>query len=205
MSENKPEKKKGLSWTIIAIMVVSITPIVGAYISFYTGFGVSKDTVNSGVLIESSSVKKLQDLLGDASGEKPSFERNYLWRIIIPMSEDCNEACQQNLYTTRQVHVRLASKADRVERYVANIGGEAGEQHLQTLAGDHPKLKHFSVTKEQWKTWTEGTNLPASAEAEPYYIIVDQVGFAMMYYTAAHEGKDLLVDIKRILRYTIEK
>lgn len=205
MSENSSKKKKGIPWSIIAILAVTIVPFGGAYISYYTGFGVSDTTVNEGVLIKAEPAKVLQDILKDAVGETPNFDRNYKWRIIIPITEQCNEKCQSNLFVTRQVHVRLSEKAERVERYAVNIGAAAGEQYLQSIAEDYPYLKTFSVTSEQWKAWIDGANVPVDMAENPYYILVDQVGFAMMYYTVEHDGNQLLKDIKRILRYTIEK
>lgn len=197
--ENTPQQKKK-SWQLIAILVVTVLPIIAAYVAYFTGIGVPQEQVNEGELLVPA--KNLQDLLPQAQGTLPSFENNYQWRLLIPITEECNEACQQNLYTTRQVHVRLGEKADRVERYAVNIGGSRGEEFLESIAKQHPLLKHFSVEEEQWQQWLQGTNAPADVDAQPYYILVDQVGFAMMIYNVQHEGNQLLKDIKRVLRYS---
>lgn len=205
MSENGSVKKKGLSWNLIAILVVTIVPIAGAYISYFTGIGVSETTVNEGMLIKADPAKSLQDLLENASGETPSFDRNYKWRMLIPITDQCNEQCQKNLYTSRQVHIRLGEKAGRVERYAVNLGGVQGQKILDEIAEEHPMLKVFTVTKRQWDNWMDDTNVPENMDEKPYYILVDQVGFAMMFYTVEHEGNQLLKDIKRILRYSVDK
>lgn len=203
MSESTGKKKSSLPMVII--LVVSIVPIVGAYIAYYTGLGVSADTVNEGTLLKSDPPANIIDLLNLAEGEKPDYERNYAWRLIVPIPEYCNQACQDNLYTTRQVHIRLGEKAERVERYAALIGGQASEDYYQNIREEHPRLKAFSISRDQWLQWLQASNVPQSMEQEHYYLLIDQIGFAMMFYTSAHEGSQLLKDIKRILRYSLDK
>lgn len=202
MSEAQNRAKKSISWQLIAILAVTVVPIIAAYVAYFTGIGVPKERVNEGELIVPA--KNLKDLLPLAEGDVPSFAENHQWLLLIPVGEECDQACQQNLYVTRQVHVRLGEKADRLQRYAVNIGGSKGADFLQATAEQHPLLKSFSVDEQQWKLWLQGTNVPADSSAEPYYILVDQIGFAMMYYNAQHQGNQLLKDIKRVLRYSPE-
>lgn len=189
-----------MSWQLTAILVVTLVPMIAAYVAYFTGIGVPQGRVNEGELLVPA--KDLKDLLPAAEGDIPSFSNNYQWRLLIPVNGECDEACQQNLYTTRQVHVRLGEKADRLQRYAVNVGGSKGADFLQAIGEQHPLLKNFSVDEQQWQQWLQDTNVPADISAEPYYILVDQVGFAMMYYGAQHHGNQLLKDIKRVLRYS---
>jgi hypothetical protein len=195
--------KKSKPWQLIAILAVTIVPIVGAYIAYYTGVGVPQEHVNEGELI--APAKNLTDILSQAEGNVPSFEKNYFWRLMIPVNGQCDRVCEQNLYVTRQVQTRLNDKSERFERYAVNIGGEEGEVFLNKIAADHPQLKHFSVDPQIWSDWLRETNVPQDINGQPYYLLVDQVGFAMMVYTAKHDGNQLLKDIKRVLRYSPEK
>lgn len=200
MNETETKRKKPKSWPLKVMLLVTVLPIVGAYVAYFTGFGVPEDRVNEGELV--APAKNLKDLLPTAVGEVPEFANNYQWRLLIPVNGQCGELCQQNLYTTRQVHVRLGEKADRVERYAVNIGGAEGAKFVQALAAEHPLLKSFTVDEKEWQQWLQDANVPADINAEPYYLLVDQVGFAMMYYGAQHHGNQLLKDIKRVLRYS---
>lgn len=202
MNDAVNHQKKPSSWQLKAILLVTVVPIVAAYVAYFTGIGVPQERVNEGELVVPA--KNLKDLLPNAEGTTPSFEDHSLWRLLIPVGSDCNQACQTNLYTTRQVHVRLANKADRLERYAVNLDGAEGDEFLQGIAEQHPLLQRFAVDKNQWQGWVQGTNIPADFRSEPYYLLVDPLGFAMMVYGVEHEGNQLLKDIKRVLRYSPE-
>lgn len=194
--------KKTFSWQVNAILAVTVVPILAAYIAYYTGWGVSENTVNQGHML--TPAQGVAELLQNATGDKPNFENNRQWRLLIPVTQECNEQCQRDLYLTRQVHIRLGDKADRLERYAVNLSASGGEQYLQTLAQDHPKLKHFSVTPQAWQAWLADTNAPTDLNTEHFVLLVDQVGFAMMFYDQNNDGNQLLKDIKRVLRYSPE-
>lgn len=200
MNNAAAHNQKKMSWQLLAILAVSIIPIVAAYIAYYTGWGVPQDTVNEGVLLQPT--KNVADLLTEAEGDKPQFADNLQWRLLIPVPADCDKGCQQNLYITRQVHIRLAEKGDRVERYAVNLGGAAGEDFLRSIQAEHPGLKHFSVPPKTWERWLAGSNVPNNFTGDHYYLLVDQVGFAMMYYSLQHDGNQLLKDLKRVLRHS---
>lgn len=195
--ESAAQNRKKMSWQLAAILLVTLVPIVAAYVAYFTGIGVPQSRVNEGVLLEPA--RNLVDVLPLAQGDKPQIENNLLWRLVVPIPAICDQACQRNLYITRQVHIRLADKADRVERYAVNIGGSEGAAFLQSIAAEHPGLKSFSMAEEDWHRWLRGTNMPTSDHA---YLLVDQVGFAMMFYSVQHDGNQLLKDLKRVLRYS---
>jgi hypothetical protein len=195
--ENAAQNRKKMSWQLVAIVLVTLVPIVAAYVVYFTGVGVPQSRVNEGVLLEPA--RNLSDVLPLAQGDKPELAHNLLWRLIIPIPATCDQVCQRNLYITRQVHIRLGDKADRVERYAVNIGGSEGAAFLQSIAAEHPGLKSFSVAEDDWHKWLAGTNMPVSEHA---YLLVDQVGFAMMFYSVQHDGNQLLNDVKRVLRYS---
>ena len=199
-SANSEYTRKSLPWPFIIIVAVMVLPIVGAYVAYYTGMGVSEKTVNKGILLQPPA--KLSALTDKGSAVPDLQERK--WRLVLPVTSPCAQECQQNLYTTRQVHIRLGDKSVRVERIAANLGGDQGASFLQSIHDDHPRLQFFSVSRADWNNWLANSNAPEALEQNPYYLLVDQEGFAMMYYTANHHGNDLLDDIKRVLRYTPE-
>lgn len=200
-SLNNSKNKK--PWQLIAMLAITLVPMIAAYVAYYTGFGVPEDTVNNGTMIAPAA--DANAWLDHAAGEKPEFNRLGIWRIYLPVDGECGESCQQNFYTTRQVHIRLAEKSARVERYAVNLAGHAGETLLEQMAADHPGMKHLTVEAELWQEWLANTNVPADLQQTHYYLMVDPAGFAMMYYTADHHGNELLEDIKRILRFSPEE
>lgn len=192
------QKRKKAKLTLIAILVVSILPILAAYTAFFTGIGVPDHTVNNGQLL--SAPKSLQSLVSDEFWSK--LQENKKWRLMLPITDTCNETCQKNMYTTRQVHIRLGEKSVRVERFAVNAANEIGQRVFDDLKKEHPLLTLASVDPSVWKLWSK--DIPELHQAGQHvYLLVDQEGVAMMAYTDQH-GNDLLKDIKRALKYSID-
>lgn len=199
MSDNAPAQKKS-AWPLFAILVITVLPIVAAYVAFFTGVGVPDETVNEGELVVPA--KNAEAILSAADGDIPAFHNNLNWRLLIPVPEHCGEICQRNLYITRQVHIRLAEKGERLERFAVNIGGTEGERYLASIEAEQPGLKRFTVPREVWDEWLRDSNVPGNLRDDHFYLLVDQVGFAMMFYTTRQDGNQLLKDLKRVLRYS---
>lgn len=204
MSTDIPVTTEGKkrSWQIPTLFAITVLPIVAAYVAYFTGIGVPKDTVNEGTLITGAG--NIKELLHVAEGDLPALEHNRKWRLFVPISTPCNDECQQLLYVSRQVHIRLAEKADRVERFAVNLSGDDGAAFLASIAKEHPKLSSFSVNHREFASWISSTNIPQNASAHPYVLLVDQVGFAMMFYDIKNDGNQMLKDIKRVLRFSPE-
>lgn len=188
---------------LIAILFISIFPILAAYTMFFTGVGVPTETKNNGFLM--TPAVNISALLESGNAQVLSdWQANKKWRLLIPVSSPCNTACEENLYTTRQVHIRLGEKSVRVHRIAVSIAGEQSDDYIANIAKDHPQLKNITVDATNWNEWVAQTNLPAELDAEHYYILVDQEGYAMMWYTPAIHGNDLLKDIKHALKFSID-
>lgn len=191
--------KKRSRRTLLMIVAVALLPVLAAYTMFFTGVGVPENTVNKGELLESPM--SIEPLLSDEVWQKISEDRK--WRLLLPVTARCNEACEANFYTTRQVHVRLGEKGVRVERYALNIDGNAGEAYLAEIADAHPQLQTVTVAGELWSDWSKPLAAYENNRDAHYYLLVDQEGIAMMVYTDQH-GNDLLKDLKRALKYSID-
>ncbi|WGO98512.1 hypothetical protein QFX18_00345 [Saccharophagus degradans] len=188
---------------LIAILLISIFPILAAYTMFFTGVGVPADTKNKGYLI-TPAVNVSALLEGDNASVLNDWQTHKKWRLLIPVQTPCNQACQDDLYTSRQVHIRLGEKSTRVQRIAVSLNGAQSDQYLADIAKDHPQLKNISVDENDWNAWLAQTNLPAELDAEHFYILVDQEGYAMMWYTPAIHGNDLLKDLKHALKFSID-
>lgn len=200
LNETMVRSKRSNNKTMIAILFVAVLPIFSAYFMYFTGIGVPENTVNSGVILPTAV--NVNELLSEEE-KKQIFDKKK-WRLLIPMGETCDNFCQQNLYLTRQVHIRLGEKGIRVERIAAILGGENGKKAFSRLSDQHPKLKSFVADKNTWSTWLNKSNPSFSVLPLEYYLLVDQEGKAMMSYTNQQSGNDLLKDIKRALKFSID-
>jgi len=191
-AEVKPRSRRPL----IIILGVSVFPILAAYFVYFTGIGMPSQTVNAGKFIEPAL--SVETLISDEQWE--AFQQNKKWRIIVPISEPCVDSCEQNLYTSRQVHIRLAQRSERVERFAAPLN-ELSDATKAHLAKDHPRLEFVDAPLQQTKTWF--AQLPKEL-GNDFYLLVDQEGRAMMSYDSSIHGNLILKDLKRALKYSID-
>ena len=102
---------------LIIIMLLPIIMIGGATFVYYTGIGMPEGTTNNGDLIEPPrSIEDIKLQAKDGS-EYRYNEHIHKWSLIIPALEECNTACLQTLYFTRQVHVALGKEANGLRRF----------------------------------------------------------------------------------------
>ena len=183
---------------LIIMLVVSLLPMMGAYLVYFTGFMLPENTVNAGQFI--SPAHSLESLVSKQEWE--SIKQDKKWRMLLPVSENCNEACSANLYTSRQVHIRLDQKSKRLER-MALISSKLDDEARTKLQEDHPRLRFLSTSLEQAQPWLEQMNIPATTALD-YYLLVDQEGRAMMVYDQAQHGNEVLKDLKRAIKFSID-
>ncbi|MFT7387395.1 MAG: cytochrome oxidase Cu insertion factor (SCO1/SenC/PrrC family) [Candidatus Endobugula sp.] len=208
----------------LVIIAIVTSPMLIAYIMYQTGWGVSANTTNKGELINpslpiksllmTSEIRKIDgadidgksensiEEEGQGLGRELSEEWQKKWRLLVPVSQHCGTVCQKNLYTTRQVHIRLAEKAYRVERIILSLDTLSDELEQQ-LKEKHPNTRRVDTSAASLADWLAAANMATSADN--YYYLVDQEGSAMMRYDVSHTGQDLLDDIKKLLKFTYDK
>lgn len=190
----KPNRLNG----ILIVLVITL-PMIVAYLMYHTGWGIPTGTSNKGILLQPQPLAELALQNNDSSLADLYPAETKKWRLLVPVSADCQETCQQNLYLTRQVHIRLAEKAYRVERILLLLAPASAET-TETLAQDHPGVRIVESNLENLRAW-----LNSVSEPEDYYYLIDQGGYAMMRYGNEHSGQNLLDDLKKVLKYTYEK
>lgn len=197
-SDQAVTEKKKWPWPIIVIAALTAFWMIGPYVAYYTGWFVPTETNNKGVLIKPPV--HLGDLLQEPL--PPQLQDNQ-WHLLIPVTGACADDCEQNIYTTRQVHIRLSNRGERVQRVAVNLAGAEGEATIAGLSESHPLLTSITVAADDWREWVSVTNLPEIND-QHFYLLVHPAGHAILYYTADHHGNELLQDIKHGLKVTPE-
>lgn len=185
------------------MVAMVVLPMALAYLMFKTGWGMPVNTVNKGALLTPPQPLGSLRLVADNDGWQRLYPaETKKWRIMVPIPAACQAACRQHLFTTRQVHIRLAEKAHRVERILLALDGVSPQQKQQLLA-EHPNILWFDSSRFALTDWLADTAIAAEA-IESHYFLIDQEGFAMMRYGIDNTGQDLLEDLKKLLKYTYE-
>jgi len=189
-----PQQVKSNRLKLLALFVIPFTILLSAYLMFYSGWGIPSGTTNKGELLQPAIA--LEDVnFSNMSDDAQAYPlTNGFWHILLPVAEPCTEYCQERLYITRQVHLRLGKKGDDLARAVVLTAPPSPEFAL-FMAEHHPFTKLLVVSEVDHEAMF--------AQVQPSvgdYMIVDPRGWMMMAYRAEHQGEDLLTDLKKLLR-----
>jgi hypothetical protein len=168
-------------------------------------------TANNGTLVQPP--RQIDELLlYDQNGVAfPYADLEPKWALLVPgMGDDCDAACEENLYITRQIHVALGKNFNRVRRLYVSEGstadislavGELSDGHPVTatftdyLAQEHRGLKALVLEPDG------GQRLFPEARQDPgTWYLVDPAGWIMMSYSSDTSYKDVIADLKFLLK-----
>lgn len=117
------------------------------------------------------------------------------WTLLVPATGVCEGECGQNLYLTRQVRTALGRDAAEVKRLVVALG--APQPALAELVErEHPGVPLLTAAPADFDQIDVAGNR---------YFLVDPYGWVMMAYTPAHDGKELMADLKFLLKYAPDR
>jgi len=171
-------------------------------------------TVNHGTLIQPPRL--LDDgHLEQRDGAVMAFaELAPQWTFLIPGGASCDTRCEQLLYLTRQIHQAMGKEISRIRRFyvsdthpartqfeVAELSDQrpTPDNFSDYLASEQRGLKAFTVSGEsREKLFSEYIHDPST------WYLVDPAGWIMMYYNSAVPYKDVIADLKFLLKNSSE-
>jgi len=181
-----PQRTKGrMQFLLIAALFFG--PLLFAGWLYYSGDALQPESrANHGALLE-----PIVNLVDAVPGSVIHDSR--AWRLLYAADGDCGEDCRNALYTLRQARLMLGKEMDRVERVFLH-----GEQRPDTLlaAEEHRGLVTLhdaallAVLVDQ---------KPESLPAGGFYLI-DPHGNLVLYFSPEIEPRDMVDDMKRLLK-----
>lgn len=183
------DRKRSARVTLILIAAVFFGPLLLAAWLYYSGYFVQPDSrANNGALLE--PIVNLEDSLPDSALHGT---RNDKWQLLYEFAGPCEDECRNGLYTIRQVRLMLGREMDRVGRIFLHddtpldtLFLDSEHQGLTTL--EEPALKAFLKSKT-----------PAGLDEGGYYLI-DPQGNLVLYFEPGLDPRDVVDDIKRLLK-----
>lgn len=167
---------------ILLVALVCAAPFVSAWVAYY--------------LIQPQGGKSYGALLPTAplpalpAGTIPDAERavwNGKWRMVLALADDCNEACKEVLYATRQARTMLGRERDRVQRVVLVTRAPSAE-----VRADHPDALFISRPAQMPESW--------AAPLQRGILLVDPLDNQVLVWPAQPDIKKLNQDLARLLR-----
>lgn len=181
--------------TAMLLFALGFGPMILATIMFYTGWLNPDSYSNEGQLI--APPVAIQDLGLQGADGQPLAQRFAVeqedrnWLLMVTSAE-CNQSCEELLYLARQVNIALGKNANRVNR--AALVGSVPSELDSRWSDDYRLMERLQAPA--------GLDWPKSlgSRSEPAILLVDPLGNIMMKYTDEHTGKQMLKDLKHLLK-----
>ena len=199
---NTTDNKNRMTLLLIAGVPVIII-LASSWLWYYVASGKLDlvellGTANRGSLLE-PPVNLVDLQVVDEAGLdfEPGALDTPLWRIMVPGHGNCDVDCQLLLQYTRQVHTAMGKYQNRIERVFLGIGMDPSEPLNAELAQQYPRLKLLYTPSASFQAQLDDRS---TASGQPAYYLVDPRGWIILSYQAETDGKDLMVDLKFLLK-----
>lgn len=197
-STEQPKNTRTRSRLVLLLLIaLLIGPLLGAvwlYRHVQQG-GQIWGTANRGELIDPAT--PLTDFeLPTAGGDPvtPDALREQWTLLFIPASP-CDERCRKNIYHMRQVWAALGREAPRVQRWLLV---ETPDQHA-ALAGFLENYPRMTVAVDRQHALIRPVRSEIDLD-EPAIYLVDPLGNLMMAFPQSMDPRDMLKDLKKLLK-----
>jgi hypothetical protein len=172
-------------------------------------------TANRGSLVQPPRQLDERELK-DAGGLRFKYaDMEPRWTMLVPgAGARCDEACEHSLYVTRQIHLAMGEGFNRLRRmYISESSVEntalvvpqlsdqrpAPPEFAQYLANEHRGLKTLTLQAGDYEPLFN----EHGADASTWYL-VDPQGWIMMSYNEGIPYKDVIADLKFLLKNSSE-
>lgn len=177
-----PHNRRRGRWQLLLIVAMVIGPMILATGMYKLQFWVPESRSYHGELIGNGQSRAD---IGVQADEKR-------WQILVTAPKDCAEDCQQLVYLARQIQISLGRDASRASHALA-AAQPLDADYQAKLQREYPQLQRYPL---DLPTFTKG----AGDQGAPLLWIVDPHGNLVLRYDARVKGKDLLNDLRHLLK-----
>ncbi|MDD1015579.1 hypothetical protein [Pseudomonas rubra] len=114
------------------------------------------------------------------------------WQLLVSTPGACGLDCQQLVYLARQIQIGLGRDASRASHALAAAQPLAGDYQAK-LAREYPQLQRYPLDLSRYGTVSQG-------KQDAQLWIIDPHGNLVLRYDARVKGKDLLNDLRHLLK-----
>jgi hypothetical protein len=183
MSEAKPaaSRRRGRVQLLLILLGV-IGPMVLATGMYKLQFWVPDGRSYHGELIGNGQTRA--DLGVQADEER--------WQMLVTAPKDCAVDCQQLVYLARQIQIGLGRDAGRASHALAAAQPLSADYEAK-LRSEYPQLQRYPLDAGVFSKTT-------GDKATPQLWIIDPHGNLVLRYEPNVKGKDLLNDLRHLLK-----
>jgi len=167
---------------LFLILLVAIGPMVMATFMYEFNFWVPEGRSYHGELIANGQSRTELGVQAD----------EVRWQMLVTSPGECATDCQHLVYLARQIQIGLGREASRASHGLAAPQPQGAEYEAK-LAREYPQLQRYTLALDTYRAKV-GDN-PA-----PHLWIIDPHGNLVLRYGAEVNGKDLLNDLRQLLK-----
>lgn len=181
----------------LLLFAVGFGPMIFATIMFYTGWFNPDGHTNNGSLVSPAvpvSELSLEDPAGEPLADRFGPELDEPEWMMVVAAGRCGAECEELLYLSRQVNIALGKNADRMTKgaYLEDVPSDLearwDEEYASTV-----RLRSGDGSEP---AWPDGV----TPGERPEILLVDPFGNIMMRYDNRHTGKQMLEDLKHLMK-----
>ncbi|WP_097306328.1 hypothetical protein [Pseudomonas chlororaphis] len=177
-----PHNRRRGRWQLLLIVAMVIGPMILATGMYKLQFWVPESRSYHGELIGNGQSRADIGVQADETR----------WQILVTAPRDCAVDCQQLVYLARQIQISLGRDASRASHALA-AAQPLDTDYQAKLQREYPQLQRYPL---DLPTFTKG----AGDQGAPLLWIVDPHGNLVLRYDARVKGKDLLNDLRHLLK-----
>ncbi|MET0849198.1 MAG: hypothetical protein ABWY46_23720 [Pseudomonas sp.] len=183
MSEAKPpvSRRKGRLQLLLILLGV-IGPMILATGMYKLQFWVPEGRSYHGELIGNGQTRA--DLGVQAQEDR--------WQLLVTAPKECSVDCQQLVYLARQVQIGLGRDAGRASHAIAAAQPLSSDYDAK-LTREYPQLQRYPLNLTDF-------HKTAGNPSVPQLWIIDPHGNLVLRYDPTVKGKDLLNDLRHLLK-----
>jgi len=182
LNMSEPLNRRKGRWQLILILMMVIGPMALATFMYKLQFWVPDNRSYHGELIGNGQTRA--DIGVQADEER--------WQLLVTAPTACAADCQQLVYLARQLQISLGRDASRASHALASAQPVSTDYEAK-LKAEYPQLQRYSL---DLSTFTKDAAAPGDAQLW----IVDPHGNLVLRYNAKVKGKDLLNDLRHLLK-----
>lgn len=201
MDQQALEQQKTGRIKMLLMFAIVFVPAIAAAILYYGGFGIAGAQTNKGTLIlPPVDIRDFSFTKINYAKKEDISEEDRVWSLLFIGQGPCDEVCEKTLFQGRQVHIRLGREANRLRRIYVEMNPGLDQKLAALIEKEHPKLMvsygKISEVNDKLRSVTDGSDILA----KQLTFLIDPLGNIMMYYPPEKTGKDMLTDIKLLLK-----
>jgi cytochrome oxidase Cu insertion factor (SCO1/SenC/PrrC family) len=177
---------------LLILAAMFLLPVVVAFALYYGRLWRPAGSASKGELIDPRPLEAAGLKYPDGSAASPDALRNK-WTLVYVGDGACDDACRMALVFGRQSRLALNNEMTRVQRVFLATGNCCATDYF---GREHPGLISLDASAPEARQLL--AQFPGDRPHSLY--IVDPNGNLMMRHDAGHTSKDLLTDLKKLLK-----